>query len=284
MNIQMLNKDKFYKFIFDYKPLAWEEFDDKDRRFDLKKRYVNYALKNRYRFYITLKYALQYFSSKRLKILDLGTYPGTMLRILKEYMSDYNFELYGAGLSIRPEFIKAMNARAAAKIITVNLDPNNDQLRAKNYPNQIPLEDESIDFIFAIEIIEHLTSPLHMLSEARRVLKKGAKILITTPNVTRIGSALKLLTGKSNLDRLIPLDYYNPDDEYRPHFHEYSLKELMELLTKLNFKIVDSTFFNSTERYFDIKTTRRTLIDLFKLPFYCLPHLRDTILIVGEKN
>jgi SAM-dependent methyltransferase len=280
----MVNKNKFYNFLFDYKPLVWEEFNEKDPRFELKKKYANYALKNRYRFYITLKYALRHFPSEALKILDIGTYPGTWLRILKGYLSDYKVELYGAGLYISPEFIKAMNDKVDAKIMVVNLDPNNEQLKGKNYPSQIPLEDESIDFIFALEIIEHLTSPRDMLSQARRVLKKGGKILITTPNVTRIGSALKLLTGKSNLDRLMPLDYCDPGDEWRPHFHEYSLGELTDQLSKVNFKVADKAFFNSTERYFDIKTMKRRLIDLFKLTFYCLPHLRDGILIVAEKK
>lgn len=279
----MRSKNKFYNFLFNYQPFPQEEFDGADSRFNLKKRYVNYAVKNRWRFYITLKYALKHFSSTTLKVLDLGTYPGTMLRILKEFLLDYKIDLYGAGLHITPDFIKMMEDKANATIMTVNLDPKNEQLKNKNYLNQIPLQDESMDFIFVLEIIEHLTSPLHMLCEAKRVLKKGGKILITTPNVTRIGSILKLLTGQSNLDRLMPVGYYNPSDEWRPHFHEYSMQELISLLSKLDFEVVDKTFFNSTERCFDIKTIKRRLIDFGKIPFYCIPHFKDAILVVGKK-
>ncbi len=279
----MLSKNKFYKFLFNYQSLHYEEFSEKDPRFTLKKRYVDYALKNRYRFYITLKYALKHFSSYTLKVLDLGTYPGTMLRILKEFLLDYKIDLYGAGLRITPDFVKMMKDRTNATIMAVNLDPKNEQLKNKNYPNQIPLEDKSMDFIFALEIIEHLTSPIHMLCEAGRVLKKGGKILITTPNVTRIGSVFKLLIGKSNLDRLMPIDYYDESDEWRPHFREFSMEELVSLLSKVDFEVVDKAFFNCTERYFDIKTMKRRLIDLCKSPFYCIPHFRDTILVVAKK-
>lgn len=280
----MLSKNKFYKFLSNYTPMIWEEFNENDRRFDLEKRYVNHALKNRYRFYITLKYALKHFLSNKMLILDLGTYPGTMLRILKDFLSDREFDLCGAGLCVSPEFVKSMEDKAGATIWTTNLDPGNEQLKNKNYTNTIPLKDEAADFIFALEIIEHLTSPVHMLKEACRVLKKGGNIIITTPNVTRIGSVFKLLAGRSNCDRLMPVDYYNEDDEWRPHFHEYDMKELSSLLGRYGFEITAKAFFNSTSRYYDVKTMQRRLIDLFKVPFFCVPHFRDNILVVAKKR
>jgi SAM-dependent methyltransferase len=280
----MFNKNKFYKFLFSYKPLPYEEFDEEDPRFNLKKRYINYALKNRARFYIALKYALKHFSSSSLTVLDLGTYPGTILRILKEFLLDYKIDLYGAGLRIIPDFTKMMKDKANATIMAVNLDPKNEQLKSKNYPNRIPLEDESVDFIFVLDIIEHLISPTHMFCEAKRILKKGGKILITTPNVTRIGSVFKLLIGKSNYDCLIPIDYYNENDEWRPHFREYSMEDLVNVLTKVGFKAVDRLFYNSNDTHFNIKTMKERLSDISKIPFYCIPHLKEGILVVGKKT
>ncbi|UCC94477.1 MAG: class I SAM-dependent methyltransferase [Candidatus Omnitrophota bacterium] len=279
----MLNKNNFYKFLFNYKPLPYEEAREQDSRFDLKRRYVNYALRSRDRFYLVLKCVLKYFSSTTLKVLDLGTYPGTMLRVLREFLPEYTFELYGAGLCFTSDFIKIMKDKADATILTVNLDPKNEQLRSKNYSTRIPLEDGSIDFVFALDIIEHLHSPIHILRESNRVLKRGGKILITTNNVTRIGSVLKLLIGKSNYDCLMPIDYYNEDDEWRPHFREYSMDELVNLLAKANCKPVDRVFFNSNETYFNVKSIKQKLVDSIKIPFYCIPHLKEHILIIGEK-
>ncbi len=279
----MGSKNKFYKFLFNYRPLPWEEFAEEDSRFNLRKRYVNYALKNRDQFYFALKYALKYFSSSTLKILDLGTYPGTMLRILKEFLLEYKLDLYGVGLCVTSDFFRIMKEKTGATIIAINLDPKNEQLKNKNYPNQIPLEDESVDFTFALEIIEHLTSPTHMLCEAKRLLKKGGKILITTPNVTRIGSVFKLLVGKSNYDRLMPIDYYNENNEWRPHFREYSMKELVGLLERVGFKVTVQAFLNFNNTYFNIKSIKQRLIDFIKVPFYCIPHLKGNILVIGEK-
>ena len=280
----MLTKKEFYKFINNYSPLSHEEFNETDDRFDLNKRYVNYALRNRDRFYCVLKYSMKYFSSKNLKILDLGTYPGTMLRILHEFLSEFSFDLYGAGLCLSQEFINIMKEKSNASIMTVNVDPKNHQLKGKNDPTRIPLEDASLDFIFSLDIIEHLQSPLDMLSEAQRVLKQKGKIVITTNNVSRIGSVFKLLVGKTNFDRLAPPDYYNEADEWRPHVREYAMEELENLLEKSGFKAVDEVFFNSNETYFNIRSFKQRVIDGLKLPFCCIPHFREHILIIGEKE
>ncbi len=39
----------------------------------------------------------------------------------------------------------------------------------------------SVDWIFAIEVIEHLANPRHFVSEAARCLSKGGRLVVTTP-------------------------------------------------------------------------------------------------------
>jgi GT2 family glycosyltransferase len=46
----------------------------------------------------------------------------------------------------------------------------------------LSLQDNSIDFIMARHLFEHLIDPLEALQEWKRVLKPGGKVLITTPN------------------------------------------------------------------------------------------------------
>jgi len=86
-------------------------------------------------------------------------------------------------------------------------------LRDKDYPTRIPLNNDSVEFVFALEVVEHLVSPSHLFAEAFRICAPGGYLLVTTPNVTRIGNVFKLLIGHSNFDRLTPLDYENPQDE-----------------------------------------------------------------------
>jgi hypothetical protein len=123
-----------------------------------------------------------------------------------------------------------------------------------------------------------------MLKEALRVLKPGGKILITTPNVTRIGSVLKLLTGKTNYDRLAPPDYFNEEDEWRPHVYEYTMQELINLLKDSGFNVAYKHFFSCIDKYFDVILAKQGIIDSIKIPFYIVPHLRESILVIGQKE
>jgi SAM-dependent methyltransferase len=50
----------------------------------------------------------------------------------------------------------------------------------------LPIEDESVDYIICQEGIEHIPNQLKVLQEFNRVLKKDAILLITTPNDSQI--------------------------------------------------------------------------------------------------
>ena len=44
----------------------------------------------------------------------------------------------------------------------------------------LPLEDASIDLVWASEVLEHVADTARFLSEARRVLRSGGRLLVTT--------------------------------------------------------------------------------------------------------
>ena len=46
----------------------------------------------------------------------------------------------------------------------------------------VPLDDESVDFIYSFEVLEHVQDPYKVLSEIYRLLKKGGKAYISTCN------------------------------------------------------------------------------------------------------
>jgi SAM-dependent methyltransferase len=275
------NRASFIQAVHKYMPLPFEVVQGtQTRRFRTP---MNHVLKNRDRFYIALSVAFPYFPPRAFTLIDIGAYPGSLLRLLRHFLPPERCRLIGTGLMISDDFRNAMLEACGAKILTANLDPRNDQLRGKGYPTQIPLDDGSVDFAFALEIVEHMVSPVHIFSEAFRALKPGGHLLITTPNVTRIGNVFKLMVGRSNFDRLIPIDYWNEDDEWRPHFREYTLPEIADLFRRAGFEVVEQRQYIGEDTHENVKSVQQRLIDLAKIPFYVVPHFRGSLLAVGRK-
>lgn len=271
---------RFNEVVREYEPLPFEDFSPADQRFQVR---MHHVLKNRDRLWMALRRAADYLPPGALTVVDLGTYPGSLLRLLHRVLSPRRCRLIGVGLMVSEEFRRAMAAYCGAEILTVNLDPQNVQLHGKGYPSRIPLGDGSADVAFALEVVEHLVSPSHLLAEAFRILAPGGHLLVTTPNVARIGNVFKLVIGRSNFDRLIPLDYENPDDEWRPHFREYTLAEVGGLLRRAGFSLVEGRHFLGEDTHCNVKTPAQRLVDLAKLPFYVVPHFRGSLLVVGRK-
>jgi SAM-dependent methyltransferase len=270
----------FTQALREYVPYAWE-VPPADARFRIP---VHYALMNRDRFATALLVGASHFPNAPFTVLDLGPYPGTFLRLLRRLLPAEQCRLIGAGLSVTPDFLAAMRRDCDADIFTVNLDPRNSQLSGGDYPEHVPLGDGSVQFVFALEVIEHLVSPTHLLREAYRVLAGGGRFLLTTPNVSRIGNIFKLAAGRTNLDRLAPLDYHDPRAEWRPHAREYAMGELCGLLQRTGFRICQRRFFVGRDGLYRAKSARQRLVDLAKVPFYAVPHFRGGLLIVAEKG
>ncbi len=95
-----------------------------------------------------------------------------------------------------------------------------------------PYSDGHFDLVVAGEIIEHLIrDPIHMLLEARRVLREGGRILVTTPNVGSITSFAKVLHGQDNPQ--IYSQYDRPMADAEPeigHVREYTAHEIGKTL------------------------------------------------------
>jgi 2-polyprenyl-3-methyl-5-hydroxy-6-metoxy-1,4-benzoquinol methylase len=86
----------------------------------------------------------------------------------------------------------------------------------------LPLEDATFDLVWASEVIEHVADTAAWLNELRRVLKRGGRILTTTPNHTRLLIALR------GLER-----YSEPLGD---HLHLYTRRSLRDTLSGQGFE------------------------------------------------
>lgn len=59
---------------------------------------------------------------------------------------------------------------------------------------RVPLPDESMDIVVAVETIEHLENPRALMREMRRLTRSGGLLIVTTPNQLSLLSKLTLLT------------------------------------------------------------------------------------------
>jgi ubiquinone/menaquinone biosynthesis C-methylase UbiE len=62
----------------------------------------------------------------------------------------------------------------------------------------LPLPDSSFDCVILSEVIEHLPEPEVSIREARRVLRPGGRLLVTTPNYRSFWPVMEWVVDRSN--------------------------------------------------------------------------------------
>ena len=106
------------------------------------------------------------------RVLDLGCGAGRFLRAL----GDAGAQPIGVELA---EAALERARRVAPGAELHRAEPDGD----------LPLADASVDLVWCSEVIEHVADTAHLLTEVRRVLAPGGRILITTPCHGRVQAA-----------------------------------------------------------------------------------------------
>ena len=104
----------------------------------------------------------------------------------------------------------------------------------------LPFEPGAFDYVLFLEVIEHLYNPAHVISEVNRVLKRGGKLILSTPNILNIGSRFRFLfQGSFDFFREPTLDYAKcfPAAAENMHVVPWRYQDLEYLLAKNGFKV-----------------------------------------------
>lgn len=104
-------------------------------------------------------------------LLDLGCGDGDLT--LKMAQTLEASEIYG--VDINDKALKVAETKGI-KVFKVDLSKD-----------RIPLPNESIDVITALEVIEHLLNPDHMIKEAYRILKRRGLFFYINPKPCKLG-------------------------------------------------------------------------------------------------
>jgi ubiquinone/menaquinone biosynthesis C-methylase UbiE len=93
-----------------------------------------------------------------------------------------------------------------------------------------PMQDASFDLVWAGEVIEHVADTATWLSEVRRVLRPGGRLLLSTPSHGRL-TLLRLALSRRALAA-----HFDPRGE---HLRFYTAGTLRELLEDFRFQDVE---------------------------------------------
>lgn len=98
--------------------------------------------------------------------------------------------------------------------------------------SKLPIDSNQYDLVTALAIIEHVDHPAIMLAESYRVLKKGGKLIITTPS----------MLGKWPLEILAILGFISKE-EIADHKRYYTKNSLERAIKEAGFREVTVSHF-----------------------------------------
>jgi SAM-dependent methyltransferase len=145
-------------------------------------------------------------------VLDLGAGDGSFAE-----------ELIEAGCEVVAVDV-AEEALRRARVRVPGLDA-----RAADEGGPLPLDEDSVDVVWAGEVLEHVADVVGLLAEVRRVLRWGGRLVLTTPYHGRVSVALLALRG--GLD-----EHFDPRGD---HLRFFTATTLRAVLADAGFAEVD---------------------------------------------
>jgi ubiquinone/menaquinone biosynthesis C-methylase UbiE len=147
--------------------------------------------------------------------LDIGCGSGTFISLLQN-----NFSV---GIDISEKQINFANKKYGAET-----------KQFFHYKNKIPFQYNSFDSISIVELIEHLSDNeiSNLFDETYKVLKKGGKIYITTPNYLSLWPVLEFF-----LNKISKVSYEHQ------HINKFNFLNINKIIDEKKYKITQKNSF-----------------------------------------
>lgn len=173
---------------------------------------------------------------------------------------------------------------------------SNTSFQYADLPDLSGLPDHSFDTVICFQVIEHIKNDNNLLTEIKRVLKPGGKLLLTTPNrlmsLTRnpfhireykpgdIRSLIAAHFSNFTIDGIygndIVMDYYNENKKAVKAITRYDILDLQHKLPGYLLRI-PYTLLNNFNRFLLLKKMEDVTLNIEFHDFYMQP-LRDDCL------
>jgi ubiquinone/menaquinone biosynthesis C-methylase UbiE len=169
------------------------------------------------------------FLSANSKILNLGSGKGYLEELIENKFGD-SISLTGTDFT-QKSLSRLTNKFKSFEFIKTNL-------------TKLPFKASSFDFVFLIEVLEHISPPktFALLKEMRRVVKKDGKVIISVPI-------------NEGLEEMMP---DNPNN----HVRDYSEELLRYEVEKAGFKVVKVYRYSAFGKLYRIKTIINKLLKI----------------------
>ena len=171
------------------------------------------------------------------------------LELLNKYAESDDFTLVDAGCGSGENLMEIILNYPKAKIIGIDNhkpDLNNAKKRFLDKAKflygdclNMEIKSETIDIVLSNQVIEHITRYEKYLHELKRILKSNGILILSTPNFHNPKNILLKLFFKKPIMRW-ENNQDLPPEKYRGHVKEFFEEELITLLQKNNFKLLDS--------------------------------------------
>ena len=282
--------EKYKKFVINYEPFKWEmEINPSEFRKNIKDKHS--FMISFIRFYKVFLYLekLKQENLKNPKILDVGAFPGNMVKLSKSIFENIS-EYCAIGLDLDKKFTETMKEHNV-RCIDTEIDPQFPEPK-----KTIEWQIENFDICFLLDTIEHLVDPIFCLDQINKSLKTNGFLIITTDNITNFLYIVDMLRkGKSpNVHPMLSSMVYKGN--HRPHHKEFSKEELEFILNRCGFEMIKHEYFdrkqgdyfidkkNNTIKKHKIKKNLKNIIfELVKNTGFLIPHLRNHHILLAKK-